>query len=257
VLTILLGPFLALFPKRWRDSLPPFLSPAWRLATILSGFAEGVFALFAMLEWYSYSMATWVSRAMASATSGNLPREANEQEIGFAAISIFAMHPWTWAIGYCAVEGTVRLLSAAFSESIFGILPLYLVDKVLAKSTGRQTVKSTDSPDAAQGHLSSFAGSIRQKVLTATLPELPDEHWVKRAGDEETLEIRATRPKAQWVPPGIVCYGDAYYRLEAAATGAASRPFVYTLRRLPAGVPGRSVLIYKPASTPIEIKWSK
>lgn len=254
MLTILLGPFLALFPKRWRNVLPSFLSPEWRLATILSGLGEASLALFAMVEWYSYSVSTWVIRAMDSSTSGNLPRQANEQEIGFAAITIFAMHPLTWAIGYCAVEGTVRLLSAAFSETIFGILPLYLLDRVLAFITGQQRAKSSDTHSGVKGNVSSFAGSIRQRVLAAALPELPDEHCIKRNGDEESLEIRASHPKEAWVPPRVVRYGDAYYRLEATSSRAASRPFVYTLRRLPAGVPGRSVLLYQPASQPIKTK---
>lgn len=257
VLTILLGPFLALLPKRWRDSLPAFLSPEWRLATILSGLGESAIALFAMLEWYSYSVSTWVSRAMESASSGNLPREANEQEIGFAAITIFAMHPWTWVIGLVAIEGTVRLLGAAFSENNLGSFPLYLVDKLIARITGRVEPKTAGASAFAKNNASSFAEAMRQKMLQGRFLENPDEICMEQNGADEILEIRSRYMKENWEPPKVVRYGESYYRLEASATGTASRPFVYRLRRLAAGVPGRTVLIYQPAEAPIELKTQK
>jgi hypothetical protein len=254
VLTILLGPFLALFPKRWRDSLPAVLTPNWRLATILSGLAESAASLFALVVWYSYSMTTWVARGMDSATNGDLPRQANEQEIGFAAVTIFAMHPLTWVIAYFAMEGVVRVLGAAISETIMGTFPLYLVDFVVAKVTGRAAASETAAPGALRSNVSSYADAVRQKVLMAKLPEVPDEIILKRSGIDETLEIRACRTKDDWVPPRIVRYGEVYYRLEETAKGSASRPFAYILRRLAAGVPGRSVIIYRPNPPPVEVK---
>jgi hypothetical protein len=254
VLTILLGPFLALLPKSWRDSLPALFSPHWRLATILSGFAESAIALFAMAMWYSYSMSTWVSRGLDSATGGGLALRANEQEIGFAAVTIFAMHPWTWVIAYFAVEGTVRLLGAAISGTPMGTLPLVLVDKVMAKITGRDRANHSNAAGGERSNVSSYAEAIRQKVLTVALPEVPDEICARRSGSEEILEIRASRTKQDWVPPRVVRYGDAYYRLEETTKGSASRPFAYVLRRLPAGVPGRRVLLYQPATPPFDAK---
>jgi hypothetical protein len=249
VLTILLGPLLALFPKRWRDALPSALSPEWRIATILSGLAESAVALLAMLDWYSYSMVTWVSRGMDSATSGNLPHEANEQEIGLAAVTIFAMHPLTWAIAYFAVEGAVRFLSAAFSQTAMGILPLYLVEKVTAKISGRGTGKREGTLPPERGNATSFGGAIKQKLISATSAEVPDDLSFARNGEDEILEIRSSRPKENWLPPKVVRIQDAYYRLEASKNGAAPRPFVYVLRRLSAGVPGRNVLLYQPPTS--------
>lgn len=252
--TILLGPFLALWPKRWREALPAFLSPHWRLATSLSGLAESAVALVAMLQWYSYSVTTWVPRGMDSASSGGPPPQANEQEIGFAAITIFALHPWTWAILYFAVEGIVRLLGAAITGTTMGILPLYLVDFVLGKVTGRKNAANVSAPAEARSNLSSYADAVRQKILMAKLPEVPDEICVKRSGTDEILEIRSCRPMQDWLPPRVVRYGEIYYRLESTASGSASRPFAYVLKRLAAGVPGRTVLIYRPAEAPQEVK---
>jgi hypothetical protein len=84
----------------------------------------------------------------------------------------------------------------------------------------------------------------------ATLPLVPDELHFMREGSDEILEIHSCRVKTEWTPPRVVRHEDRYYRLEACSERTAPRPFVYTLRRLPAGVPGRTVLIYSPEQTP-------
>ena len=250
MLTYFLGPFLAFFPKRWRESLPASSSVNWKHATVLSGLAESVLALIAMVYWYSYSMASWVGHAMDKTLSGDMPTGVNEQEIGFAAVMIFATHPLTWLIGYSSVEGAVRLLGAAVSENILGVLPLYLVDQVITRIAGRGT-KSTDS---AQNNFASAKSAVRTTLMQSILPRVPDELRVARNENEEVLEIRACRPKEDWVPPRVVRYGDVYYRLEETSKGTVSRPFGYLLRRLPAGVPGRSVLLYQPEMEPTKAK---
>ena len=88
---------------------------------------------------------------------------------------------------------------------------------------------------------------IRDKVITAALPQVPDELSFLENSAGEFLEIRACRAKVEWIPPKIVCYERSYYRLEAHSRGRAPRPFVYVLLKLSAGVPGRSVLQYQPA----------
>jgi len=246
--TYFLGPFLALFPKRWRESLPESFSVQWKRATVLSGLAESVCALIGLVYWYSYSMVTWVEHAL----SGKAPNGANEQEIGFAAVVIFALHPLTWLIAYFGVEGVVRLLGAAISENILGVLPLYLLERAVVKITGRGA--GVANPAARENHFAVAGGAIREKILIARLPKVPDELLVTRNATDEMLEIRACRPKEDWVPPRVVRYRDSYYRLEGSSKGTKSRPFGYVLRRLPAGVPGRTVLLYQPELEPVLAK---
>ncbi len=81
-------------------------------------------------------------------------------------------------------------------------------------------------------------------MLTATLPKVPDEISFRNDKGEQILEISACCAKEDWTPPRVVRFKDSYYRLEACSQGMGRRPFRYTLRRLPAGVPGRSVLLY-------------
>jgi hypothetical protein len=246
LLTYFLGPILALLPKRWRKSLFSGLPVAWRPATVISGFAESVIALIALMYWYSYYMTLMVDNGVDAALTGKLPTGVTDHEIGFTALVVWATHPLTWLIAYAGVEGTVRLVSAAFSENNLGILPLSLVDKVLAMFTGGRRKEPATALDGSQGNVSSYFGAIGEKLLVARLPQVLDEICSVRSESEEVMEIRACRRKEDWVPPRVVRYQNEFYRLEESSRGTASRPFLYRLRRLPAGVRGRSALQYSP-----------
>src|ERR1700733_11372725 len=84
MLNYLLGPFLALLPTRWRKALPFYQSVPWHSAAILSGLAESVIALTALLFWYSYSVTSWVSRGLDSALSKTPPMDISVHDVGFA-----------------------------------------------------------------------------------------------------------------------------------------------------------------------------
>jgi hypothetical protein len=236
MLGFLLGTFVALLPKRWRCSLALLPSADGRVPSILSGLAEFLVAVAAMLYWYSYSVTTWVSRGLDLALAGKAGPGVNEQEIGFMAIFIFATHPLTWLIAYFAVEGSVRLVAAAFAESGLGILPLFVLDQIFLKITGPR---------------GPYVGAIREKVRVSLTAGIPDELCVSTEGAEEFLEICASRRKPDWTPPRTVKYQDTFYRLEDSSTGSAPRPYRYRLRRLSAGVMSRTVLVYRPEQEPI------
>jgi len=82
--------------------------------------------------------------------------------------------------------------------------------------------------------------------MVARVSEVPDQLRFRNSNGEEFLEIFAFRRKSDWTPPRVVRYQEAYFRLELCTVVSGPRPFRYTLRRLPAGVPGRSVLLYLP-----------
>ena len=157
--TFLLGPFLAALPKRWRQSLSLHKLIEWRTASMLSGFCEFLFGIAAMLYWYSYSVTTWVSRGLDAALAGKMGPEVNEQEIGFMAIFIFATHPLTWLIFYLAVEGSVRLVGAAFTENNLGTLPLLVADKIFLKLTGRDEPGIAQTAGYTESNVSSYVCS--------------------------------------------------------------------------------------------------
>lgn len=244
--TYLLGPFLSLLPKSWRETLPIGASMNWARAAMLSGFAEFVGALVALGYWYMYAMSAWVDRGVDAALNGKMGPGITTHQIAGVALSVWATHELTWLLGYFLAEGAVRLCGAAFSGSILGTFPLFLLDKILFGAFRRQRPNDLNSAGNFSSNVSSYFGAIRERMLVARLPLVSDELFFRRSATEELLEIRACRRKADWTPPRVVRYQDSYYRLEECSRGAAPRPFHYMLRRLPAGVPGRSVLVYSP-----------
>jgi hypothetical protein len=249
--TFLFGPFLAALPKRWRQSLPLLKSVSWRTPCLLSGFGELVLAIVAYMYWYSYSMNTWVSRGLDAALAGKMDARATDHDITIMSLFIFATSPLTWATLYVGLEGSIRLLGAAFSESYLGILPLFVADKILMKITGLSGPSIAQTAGYTETNLSSYVGAIREKVRVSTTGTVLDELCVTREGADEFLEIRACRGKPDWTPPRTVKYQDTFYRLEESSRGSEPRPFRYRLRRLSAGVMSRTVLVYVPEQEPV------
>src|SRR6266699_534462 len=92
--TYLLGPFLAILPKRWREAFPFSGHVSWPRATAISGIAESTAALIVLAHWYYYAMNTWVGRgvdvALNGALSGKSGPELRPQDIGGVALSVSA-----------------------------------------------------------------------------------------------------------------------------------------------------------------------
>ena len=175
--------------------------------------------------------------------------EIDPRAIGFAGLAITCLHSFTWVIAYFGVEGIARM-GAAFTDTSLGILPLFLADKAYLKLRRRDAFHRSAEDNSPRGLFTSGIRSLREHALLAASPVTPDELCVTKSGSEEVLEIRACRAKPDWTPPRIVRHEDRYYRLEACSPGPAPRSFRYTLRRLSAGVPGRTVLVYSPDQTP-------
>jgi hypothetical protein len=247
--TYVIGPVFSLLPTSWRKPLPLTEKIHWAHAATLSGFAEFLLALAGLLKWYSISMTTWVNRGLEVALDGKAGPGITDQAIGAMAWFLWANHPLTWVIGYFSVEGTVRMCAAAFSDSVLGTLPLYLVDKVVRVFFGRSKTAQESS-----GATSSFFRAIGEKVLESSVPVTADEISFQKCGTDDILEIRASRKKPEWDPPRVVRFEETYYRLEECSKCAGARPFRYTLRRLAAGVPGRRVLVYSQVDVVVTAK---
>src|SRR5260370_38596206 len=112
-----------------------------------------------------------------------------DHEIGFTALVAWATHPLTWVIAFGGIEGTMRLVSAAFPETNLGILPLFVLDKIIGKLSGRSAPGAARAAGYSQGNLSSYAGAIREKVMAKGLAEVPDEHCITGSPPDEMLEI--------------------------------------------------------------------
>lgn len=237
VLDFIVGPILALLPTPWRRAVFFSTHVDWRRAGPLSGVAEFLGSIIVLGYWYMYAMTRWVDHAMSSALQGKI-HGATVQGIGAVALTVWMTHPLTLFLGYCILEGAVRFLASTFMDETPGILPLALLDGITFGLFRRKPVDSGDS--------ASFLRFVKDGWATLRASKLPDEIRFGRDESGETLVISASRRKEDWNPPRVVRYEDGYYRLERSIVIRGHRPFRYCLRRLPVGVPGRTVLIYSP-----------
>jgi hypothetical protein len=244
--TYLLGPFLSLLPKPWREALPFSGYVQWEAAAAVSGFVEVVAALYALSHWYFHAMIGWVSNGMDAAQSGRMGAGITELDITSAAYTVWITHPLTWFISYFAFEGTVRLCSAVFTGGAFGTLPLAVVDKLLFAPFRRRSPEPRGVTVNPLNERPSFLDMICEWKFPSRGAEVADDIFHDRIAGEDFLEIYACRRKKDWTPPRVVRYQENFYRLEGCSRGPHPRRFHYKLRRLPAGVPGRTVLLYAP-----------
>jgi hypothetical protein len=246
----LIAPVLSLLPKRRREALQSSPSMPWVPATIISGCVEAVCGLAGLVYWYSYSVTGWVQKSLDAQLNAHPGTAIPVGTEGFVGLLLVAAHPFTWVIVAISLEGIVRVCAAVSTGEILGTLPLFIVDRILTLLMyGKSGAK--DSGDLLRASGSSFFSALRQEYLTSRLPLVADELHYTGKDSEEFLEIRACRRKPEWVPPRVVRCGGEYFRLERAAQTSGSRPFRYVLRRLASGVPGRTVLEYRPDTSPL------
>ncbi len=244
--TYILGPFLALLPKPWRDALSFEKYTQAARAAAVSGLGESAAAVVAIGYWYMYVTTKYVDRGVDMASSGKVGPVTDQAVAGVAA-SLWFAHPFTWLLAYFILEGVVRLCSAAFSGMIVGTLPLYLFDKICINPF-RASTRNPAEGSGLRSNASALSGAIRERVMLARTSQVQDELSFRKSGTDEFLEVCASRRKDDWNPPRVVRFEENYYRLESASVASGPRPFHYTLRRLSAGVPGRSVLLYSPSN---------
>src|SRR5260370_28127116 len=120
-------------------------------------------------------MTLMVNRGLDSALNGKMGPGVTDQEIGFTALVIWATHPLTWLIAYAGVEGTVRLGGAAFTDTSLGILPLFVLDKIIGKFSGCSEQSPVKAAGYSEANFSSYVGAIREKVMVKGLAQVPDE----------------------------------------------------------------------------------
>jgi len=188
-----------------------------------------------------------VSRGLDATLAGKMPVGVTDQEIGFMGLFVVATHPLTWLIAYSGVEGSVRLLVAAFGENCLGTMPLYLADRMYLKLMGRSVPTARIEGGFARGNVSSYLEALKEKLTVRGLPQNADQVFVRKENDGEFLEIHACRRKEDWEPPRTVRFQGEFFRLEEFFKGSMPRPFRYRLRRVAAGVMSWRVLDYAPS----------
>jgi hypothetical protein len=133
------------------------------------------------------------------------------------------------------------MCAAAFTERTTGSLPVWIAERAWFAIVKPDEARMRET---AKEHAKSLADSVRERLMVARLEDVPDEMRFEQNGEEEMLEIWASRRKDEWEPPKTVRVDETFYRLEESRVGGGPRPFQYRLRRVGAGVMGRMVIQY-------------
>lgn len=211
--TFIFGPLVALLPKRWREDLLATRGNASLVpGAIISGVAEAILGLAALIAWYS----VFVTMAAQAVATSNAPG-ADNSRLGMYAYILFLLNPITWIVAYFGVEGAVRAVCAISTDQVYGVLPLVLIER-------------------------------GARALRPPKPELPlvaDEILPGGAGCD--IKIASCRSQAEWTYPFTIRYGGTFFQVVASARlGAGVRPYIYSLRRLPPGEVARGLKDYDP-----------
>lgn len=343
--TYLLGPFLSLLPARWRAQWFWNKPVNWPHATMLSGFLEAFGCLLTLALWYLSKIQQLVGEqtTVAAEALGKAPDLKGMTNIelaysmGLGGLLTFAVHPLTWLLAYCAIEGIWRALSAAVNHESPGTALLGLPDRMWAGARQRayerrvpliedRVTRAPEGPGApdwslkietcrpkpswkhpqiirigdeyyrplrdttddnaqyrqdglpirphtyflkripageaylgsehytprdvltsAKPGLGSIAlGALKDGLKIKATPLVADRVRRDMEGEAVFLHIESCRPKEQWNAGRVLQYEDCYYRIEKSYETEGARPWGYTLRLLPMGVPGRSVILYDP-----------
>jgi hypothetical protein len=251
--TYLLGPLLAFLPMRWRARLAPEAPIEWPIAGLLSGFAESVGGLATFFWWYFHIMQRYLGAIGGAAVEGKTSVPVSDQQIGGTALFLWLLHPVTWAITYFTFEGALRLLAALVTEESPASLPLVLVERMLTRARrkrerarGPSVRDEISRGEGDKGFIGIVYHEFRRRWHVRRAPLVHDEVRETLSHDAAGLEVRSCRPKPEWREGRLVRYEEGYYRVESSRVESAPRPFIFVLRKLPAGRPTKSVLVYTP-----------
>jgi len=240
--TFVAGPMLALLPEEWRHARVWDERVRWEAAGTVSGILEMLGSITALGYWYMHEMMKWINDITGLADSGRLAQGLDDHQVRGAALMLLYMSPMTWILFYFFVEGAVRLCAAAFTGNVYGTLPLGIMERALFAVRKPEEARVRET---LQENAKSIAESVRERVMVARLEDVGDKVRFQKEGEDEVLEIWACRRKEDWDPPKTVKVDEAFYRLEEGRVGAGARPYQYRLRKVEAGVMGRTVLTYR------------
>src|SRR5690348_13924757 len=223
--TYLVGPFYVLLPKRWRQRDPNSSERHLAGAAVISGIGEAVATLFVLSAWFMKYFAMLGGKYATFATSPDGGTSVSPLALGEMGLLVFATHPLTLLILYFGMEGVFRAVGALTMGEVAGTLPLYGAEFFWRLATRR------DTPE---------------------LPLVPDEITPGDATCD--LRISSCRRRDGWKYPFTLRYGGAYFQvMDEQCMSVGPRPYIYSLRRLPAGEVARGLQNYDPSDvlTPV------
>lgn len=232
MLNLILGMVVSLFPKQYRGWWSFASSADFRRATILSGLVEAVGCLGLYIIRYLY----FIQHRVGSLTEAGMQRGAVDAlantgvqyGMGYVSLLEYVFSPLSLLLAYFALEGMLRLLTAAVTEDTPGTLPLYL----LAWGIGR---------------------TRRAQAERALGPLMADEvHQFE--GISYDLGITSCRPKKSWDRLMTIEFEEKFYEVFEEKLGPPPRRYIYLLREIPPGKVIRGLHHYSPDEALLEKK---
>jgi hypothetical protein len=215
------APFYTLLPKRWRQGERQGPQKYLARAAMISGIGEAAFSLVVLGAWFAQAEGIF-GDAYANHLVNTTDASGSEWIFGGSVgIVSFAINPLTWLIVYFCIEGVLRAFAAMASDDVVGTLPLYLVD-------------------FAWRH-------IKKSKRAAPEPPLVADEITPGRADVCDLQIATCRRRETWKYPFTLRYAGAYFQvIDEKWIAAGPRPYIYSLRRLPAGEIARGLQNYDP-----------
>jgi hypothetical protein len=174
-----------------------------------------------------------------------------------------AAQPWDLRVESCRPKPTWKPpLAVRFEDRLYKVLGqapeavnsprpyIYILQRIPAGEAARGPV-NYDPQEALgppePGLLATALEAFREGFRVKSLPLVADSLREERQEEDALLHVESCRPKYEWTPGRVIHYADRYYRMECTYEAQRPRSFGFRLRQLPAGVPGRSVIVYDPA----------
>lgn len=214
---LFLGILFSFLPKAWWRSWRPLSTVDLGRAAVLSGLLECAAFTYLLVRGYSHFLVVRTHQLQAAADTN-----PGTQLYLLLFVSLeYVFHPLSLMCLYLAGEGALRAWAAYFTDEVIPSLPLRLVVFLQDRSQARKL-------EAERG------------------PEIPD--LCERVCGDVELRISSQRPKEGWRPSIAVAVEGEFHEIVTVETQAGTLPFVYTLRKLPAGRIIRGAYRYDPPS---------
>jgi len=181
---------------------------------MVSGILECVCFLYLLMRGYLAFLVVRTQQMQAAAAAN----QSTQLYFLVLATIEYAFHPLSLIFLALSGEGVVRAWAAFFAGEIVPSLPLKL------------TALAHDRLDARR----------QSKSLGPEVPDILEQ----LPGEDGELRICAQQPKQGWRVSISVAVDGEFYEITQAKTDTGQRPFIYLLRKLPAGTIIRGMYKY-------------
>ncbi len=226
MLKMLVSIIVSMVPRRYRGTWFADHDVDVRRGAILSGIVE--FVVPSAMLWLRYSsfihmrMAEAAAKVAARTAGDRLSLGISDFSIGFLGLWEYLLQPLNVVFIFMIIEAMVRIMAAVATNEVMPTMPLAVIAWLhgLGEDRHREFKLGPRLADA---------------VMTGISPEFD-------------LRIDSCRPKP-WTPLITIRYGDDLFVLSKEMTGPPPRPYVYMLKKIPAGQIVRGLRDYDPEET--------